>query len=90
MFGLVHHSGLTSGFVASLLTVMGQVYCRSIMKKYELSGVDIVSLYLVPQNIFAIFATVYYERDSFLLLKEKLLSHDLTKMLPFFCFFHVY
>lgn len=80
----VHHSGLTSGFVASLLTVMGQVYCRSIMKKYELSGVDIVNLYLVPQTIFAMFATVYYERDSFFLLKEKLLSHDLTKMLPFF------
>ena len=78
----IHYSGLTAGFLASLLTVIGQVYCGSIMKKYELSGVDIVNLYLVPQTIFAMISTVYYERNSFLLLKEKLASSESTKMLP--------
>jgi len=67
-----NYFGLIIGFASSLAVICSQIYVGEIMKKYELSGVEIFHLYSLPQSFFALILSVYYENDALVLLKDRI------------------
>ena len=68
--------GLVIGFASSFAIIGSQIYGGEVMKEYDLSGVEIFHLYNLPQSIFALFMSIYYENNAFFKLKDRIFTYN--------------